>query len=275
MYLLALLQACSRAVEAATATFPGTVEVDLIFPRNDTYMPSPLMPIVFAIQNSNLAAPLDPGLSYHIEELGTSSNGTNIISGILDLRWANFSSSGPYFAFASTSQLINAEGTWLFSWTLASGNCSGSPENGTMEFSGHNQAHFIIFTTKNGSQQPDLVAATEDATCAKTESHTFNVTGILDVPNSIGSNYDGRDSCAVLSPASSPAPNPCGAKVDSVSASSISAALTATACASLHPVVSCPPLTKNAARGAVQFSVRGAAWLTATFGWLAYILNIC
>jgi hypothetical protein len=42
-------------VQADPTTFPATVEVDLIFPRNDTYAPSALFPIVFAFQNAALA----------------------------------------------------------------------------------------------------------------------------------------------------------------------------------------------------------------------------
>lgn len=45
-------------------TFPATVEVDLIFPRNDTYGPSVLFPIVFAIQNIALAPSLDPSIDF-------------------------------------------------------------------------------------------------------------------------------------------------------------------------------------------------------------------
>jgi hypothetical protein len=50
--LLALLQTLSGTWAANT---PGVVEVDLMFPRNNTsYSPASIFPIVFAIQNSRL-----------------------------------------------------------------------------------------------------------------------------------------------------------------------------------------------------------------------------
>lgn len=264
---MALLQACLWClVEAEAVTFPATVEIDLIFPHNDTYAPSPLMPIVFAFQNSRLAAPLDPGLHYQIVDLRNASAGP-VSSGILDLQWANFTSSDPYFAFDSASELGDVESTWSLSWTLASGNCSGSPDDGTVKFSGRNQDNSVIFTTKNGSPKPDLVAATSDGTCAHTEGYSFNVTGVLDVPP--GGKYDGRNSCAILSPVS-PTLKPCGAKVDAAAASSISAAITATACAGAHPVVSCPP-NHNAAPRAMQFPAGGAVWLAAILTGISFL----
>ena len=36
------------AVQIGTATFPATVEVDLIFPQNETYAPTAIFPLVFA-----------------------------------------------------------------------------------------------------------------------------------------------------------------------------------------------------------------------------------
>ena len=122
--LLVLLSCCSTAQVA----FPTTVEVDLIFPRNDTYAPTALMPIVFAIQNSQLAAPLDLNFQYDIFQLGAPDGPS--VSGILDLRWAKFSSSDPFFAFRSTQKLNATESEWSLVWTLSSGNCSGTEPQG-------------------------------------------------------------------------------------------------------------------------------------------------
>src|SRR5207244_4320386 len=57
---------------AAQAAVPGVVEVDLIFPRNDTYAPLPGMPIVFAIQNPQLVASLYPSFDLLLYQLGDS-----------------------------------------------------------------------------------------------------------------------------------------------------------------------------------------------------------
>lgn len=248
-------------------TFPTTVEVDLIFPRNTTYAPSVLMPIVFAIQNSQLAAPLDFNFQWDISPLGVY-NGSSSESGILDLTWANFSGSTLYFAHAATS-VLNVEKAWMFGWSLSSGNCSGS-SGIESSLGGNNQHNFIEFVTRNGAQQPDLVAATTDDTCSNTESYIFNVTGTLEVDPS---RYDGRNSCAVVAPMWTSAANPCGARLDASAASSISAAMTHTACAALHPVVSCPTATSAACREA-QFLRRESTFLVAAFGWLAYVFML-
>lgn len=42
-------------IGARALDFPATVEVDSVFPRNDTYAPVPLIPIVVAIQDSRFA----------------------------------------------------------------------------------------------------------------------------------------------------------------------------------------------------------------------------
>ncbi|KAI4866675.1 hypothetical protein F4820DRAFT_446734 [Hypoxylon rubiginosum] len=50
----------------------------------------------------------------------------------------------------------------------------------------YNRGTFVNFATKNGAQQPDLVAAypAGDGTCASADSYfVFSVTGILDTPD--------------------------------------------------------------------------------------------
>ncbi|KND91190.1 hypothetical protein TOPH_04106 [Tolypocladium ophioglossoides CBS 100239] len=263
-----LLLACSRAVDATNLTFPQTVEVDLVFPRNDdTYAPVPLMP-VFAIQNLHVSQPLF--LDFHYYIIGPPYK----YNGLIQPKhgWANYSSGpDPYLVFHYTSQLNNTEGRWMLSWELRSGNCSMSDEYAPLKVAGLVQRNYIYFTTKNGAQQPDLVAATQDGTCSKTESFAFNITGMLDVP--LGSHYNNQASCPTLSPAA-PTPDPCRVKVDSASASSISYAIQSSACwGGLMPAFTCPPgYDKSAARRAVQSAVGGAAWLAGT-AWLAVTLG--
>jgi hypothetical protein len=263
-YLLALLPFWS----AAQLTFPATAEVDLIFPQNDTYAPTSIMPIVFAIQNSQLLASLD--LSFEWSLSNSSNHEYNLASGNLDLINTNSSSSDPYFAYAITFNITAIEGSWMLTWNSRAVNCSTSPSNST--FGAVDQRQFVVFTTKIGAQQPDLVAATADDTCAHSESFTYNVTGVIGViedPNK----YDSRNSCAVIaSTQPDHTPNPCGARVDASAASSISAAITHTACAQLHPIVSCPPTKNDGVRREAQLLVKGTIWLTVTFGWLMSIL---
>src|SRR5262249_23428719 len=160
----------------------------------------------FAIQNSRYAVPLDLSFQY------TLYNGSGIVDNpiIADrellLKYADFSSSDPYFAIDSVPYMNTTEGIWTFTWTSFSGNCSHTTINGTHDQAalgaglwGTHVAHDsapIEFTIKNGAQQPDLVAATTDDTCANSGNFTFNVTGTLNV--TYPPLFNGRSSCAVL-----------------------------------------------------------------------------
>ena len=153
-------------------------------------------------------------------------------------------------------------------WTISWGNCSGTLDQITSRGTSR-----VVFTTKNGKQQPNLVAATADDTCTSSESFTFNMTGTLSV--GYPPDYDDRTLCAVLAPTlPTPAPNPRGTRVDASVASSISSALTSRACAgATNPLVSCPPTPTGKSSGprGAQFPVRIMAWLT-VFGWLLKLL---
>ncbi|KAM7211386.1 hypothetical protein V8F06_013237 [Rhypophila decipiens] len=251
------------AALAQQVTFPSTVEVDLVFPRNDTYSPEPFFPLVFAIQNPGLIGPLLFAIPYVI----WSSNFSDAISGVIYVG-DNVSSSDTYFPYRFTSELRETEDTWYLKWEVASGNCS---ESTMLELGGSTNVSFpqyrgktLGFTTKKGAKLPDLVAATDQDTCAANmESLTYNVTGTLATPHPFS--YDGRNSCAVLSSTSpSPVPNPCGANFNASAASSIAAAITATLCAVPVPGVSCPP--KNHAVGSL---LGGLGWFSLTVGWVA------
>lgn len=249
---------------AAQVALPATMEVDLVFPRNDTYAPSPHMPIVFAIQNAELAAPLNPTFFFEFIKYGT--NNSVGFNGELDTQNANFSSSDPYFVPASTSRLSNtdAEGTWVLLWDLSTMNCSRDTWSGDVPTRGYRrQSNSVVFTIKNGAQLPDLVAATsgDPDTCAKTKGFAFNVTDIV-------SPYpEGRNSCAILSPNPPPATQPCGVKIDAAASSSIAATLETARCKGLPRPADCP-----APSGALQFQVDGAAWFMSVFSLMYYLL---
>jgi hypothetical protein len=103
IFLLALT--CGSVAQ----TYPATVEFDVIFPRNDTYAPVELMPVVFAIQNPQAAVPLTLGIEWSIGRIGSSED--SLAGGLIDLTWANFSSD-PYFVVLSTNQLNGTEGSF-------------------------------------------------------------------------------------------------------------------------------------------------------------------
>jgi hypothetical protein len=146
--LLALLQTLSGTWATIT---PRVVEVDLIFPRNDTsYSPSPVFPIVFAIQNSRLLMnDFSPRIYWNVEQVNTGVD--------LDKRWTrsssievskrNYTSSDPFYICQRLSY-FNVEGLFRFAFEFSMTNCSENPEMGKMVFQRpHQRSLFLSKTT--------------------------------------------------------------------------------------------------------------------------------
>ncbi|WPH04723.1 Hypothetical protein R9X50_00761800 [Acrodontium crateriforme] len=239
----------STVLGSSVATFPATVELDLVFPRNETYAPSPLIPIVFAIQNTQFAAAVDLGyVTYTILEY---NNPDNILldanTRILHRQNLNFTGSDPYFIYASTTNLSQSEGTWMLTWGIASTQCDNVNEEFGPITGGDFQQNRLLFSTKQGAQQPDLVAATmekaNNGTCDSTQGFAFNITTIIDTyPLDTAST-----ACAVVGDPT-PTANPCRVTINNQSATSISAALTSSECNDPFQTVSfCPKNKTNAA----------------------------
>jgi hypothetical protein len=240
-FSIGVLAALLTATQAVTTTFPATVEVDLIFPRNDTYAPSAMFPIVFAFQNAELAPSLDPGFDMTLWD--STGNNTLADQPSIGLQWQNFSGTDPFYVYTFVIGLNTTEGktsaSHVLNWAFGAGNCSNA--DGGLKFGGGFRGGFVEFTIQDGAQKPDLVAATTgpgSSSCSDMTHFAFNLTGTLDVP--IPKDFGGRNTCAVFSDVSPVvAGNPCAVQVSHEAASSISAALTATACAAAIPGVTC------------------------------------
>lgn len=190
----------------------------------------PVFPIVFAFQNAALAPSLDPGFDLTIWD----PNGSTAHSPMLDLKWTNFTASDPTYVYRGIN--LTDGGAYRLVWSFGAGNCSG--EGGPVVIGGGFRGRSVDFTIENGAQQPDLMAATAGNVASCTH-FAFNLTGTLDVP--LGAHYDGRNTCAVFSDVNPlVAGDPCAVQVSSATASSISAALVATACAASRTGMSCP-----------------------------------
>lgn len=262
---VALLSAVAQ--QASATIFPSTVEVDLIFPHNDTYAPSTIFPIVFAFQNAALAPTLDPILELSVLQNGDVNSNVNY-GPQLDLRNTNFSGSDPYYVYTFLSNInTTSDGTptpYLLQWQFAAGNCSG-PAAGTTNISGGFRTKNVFFTIQDQAQTPNLTASAGTSTCSNTSHFAFNVTGTLPVLDP-AEQYAGHNTCAVFSDEQPMPPgNPCAVQLGSATASSISAAMTATICAGPAPSVSCPSSKKNAAPRAHD---PGFAGITTSLGGL-------
>lgn len=253
------LLACSRIVQAAS----GTLEVDLVFPQNDTYAPEPIIPVAFAFQHSELAGYLQPSIAFSISPYGNNSE--SIAGGYYDMTWTNFTSSDPYMQYGEGLEVLNTEGTWMLEWTLSITNCSSS---GNLDFSRDSTRHRIVFTTKNGAKKPDLTAATGEDTCSNAQGYAFK---IMETQDS-GDHLDNGKACAVLAE-TTPTPSPCGVNIEASAASSVSASLTDRACA-VETASWCPEPDEGVAQSLVvpSLAVGGVAFLAAALGGLGFLV---
>ncbi|KAH8703811.1 hypothetical protein BGW36DRAFT_370020 [Talaromyces proteolyticus] len=245
--------------------FPSIAEVDLLFPRNDTYAPTPLMPLVFAIHNPTDAAALNLALEWALRYPAGANHLAVVSDGVITQSYSPTTTSNIYYMFSSLYNLTILEGAWELIWLLSSDNCTMFPPNGSSTV-GYTQIKSIIFNTNNSAPATDLLAATTNDVCASAESFTFNITGIEKISLGAGA---GMTTCAVVastSPITTPTPNPCAAQLNAADASSISASLTASACGLPSSLVSCPARSV----GVIQRRLRGSTWVIATFSWLLY-----
>ncbi|KAK4041928.1 hypothetical protein C8A01DRAFT_34038 [Parachaetomium inaequale] len=139
-------------------------------------------------------------VGWTISEIG-GNRGT---FGSLRLRCDELGQSDPFFTseFMDWAQTTDSEATWNFIWDVQSQNCSGT--DNYKQISQILQTRQVIFTTKKGAQQPDVLQGT--SACARSPGVTFNVTDTMSIDAS--SNL-GRDSCNVLAPGPSPVANVC------------------------------------------------------------------
>lgn len=223
LYLGSLL--ALQAYSAMGADTPGVLEVDLVFPRNKTYAPSADMPIVFAIQNPHLVAPLHMRINYMIVPPGKYDE-TMELSDPFNVNSTSSTDLDPYYLYNNTDKVSN-EGVWELFWFVEYGRCFGSPEDITY-FPNNSTIGTIVFTTEKGAAKPDLVAASKEG-CA-TGIAAWNVTSFLDVEKS--AKWGGHDTCAVVSEREPWVDtDPCAIKFDAAAASKISAALNTTCAA--------------------------------------------
>ncbi|KAI1800509.1 hypothetical protein F4811DRAFT_25620 [Daldinia bambusicola] len=260
--------------------FPATVDIDIVYPRNGTFAPEVLTPIVFTVRNPQLAAPLDLNLRWEIYRNDRPFNDGPWSVGTKRLIWAtNPNATDPFYVYGYTDKL-NVEAPWWLRWKLSWGNCSQSDDPNqepgvASDVSFSHVRNIVEFTTKNGSTQLDLATVNRpgDDTCGNvTDTRvTFNVTGVLDTPRPY--QYDDLDTCAVLAPPSNittpPPTKTCGPEIDASAASSILAGITATACANLPgPDVSCPPDKPSSAIRSI-----GGPFLAGTATWLKIFMS--
>jgi hypothetical protein len=261
LFLLALF----GAVDATSGTF----EIDLVFPRNETYAPRPNFPVIVGFENSELAPNLNPSISLEIDDLNAPNKSS--VSVIYHLESTNWTSSDPYYELKVFRALLQEEGSWNVFWTVSWTSCTEDSDPnipGTMLL--HNQARRnVIFTTKNSAQEVDLLAATTDRNCSENGGVAINIATTLPVPE--GVSWDQGSTCASVA-STTPALTPCRVKFNSDAALSMSSVVSSIVCRQTSDIgAPCSP--EDEAKNDAQRLVSGAvAGLTAAFGVLGYVM---
>ncbi|KAJ5947148.1 hypothetical protein N7466_000163 [Penicillium verhagenii] len=213
---------------------PGIFEVDLVFPRNATYTPQALSPIVWALQNPSLALPITASITWNLWEGNSRSSPGSVAGGLFELT-EEITSSEPFLLSDFVNTMAYPEGQWTLTWDLEFYNCSAlNVDNYNVVTRGGS----TVFTIDKSGQEPDLVAATSDAECGAMGAVALNITALDDI-------------CGHLGP--TPTSNPCGVTINSTTNASLYASATAYACSALAPEnanVTCPTSSSSASNSA-------------------------
>jgi hypothetical protein len=274
--LLLLLSA--GTAQAVTGKPSGVVEVDLLFPRNETYAPTEYMLLVFAFQNPELSPLIGPSLSYTLFDMkdddpyDNDSRDLNRYFFGIDLRWANFSSSNGSTYYRHLPALVPGlmtEGSYVFTWTLYWANCTEGSWGGDPR--GKSSTQSVYFTIRSGAQNSLDIGSISDSCPDEKQGFAFNVTYTHQVSSVEERHWNGSSTCGEVA-SSIPKPDPCRAKVTPSAASSISAALVISMCNGAHGTsqVDCPP--KDEDSGAPHGHAWGLVGLVDVFGSLLQCL---
>ncbi|KAJ6012437.1 hypothetical protein N7522_002792 [Penicillium canescens] len=245
-------------------------EVDLLFPRNETYAPTDRFPVVFAFQNSKLARYLNPQISYI---LWNNKNVT--FSETHDLRGTNWTAQDTYFAY-NFVDLSKNEGHYAVTWTVTWVICDEKAFENELpgaKMMYNSSTWGTGFTTQSSASKPDLVAATANKTCPGEYGVLINVTDkTMKVPRDVvwsDGDYTNR-TCAVLAKSTpTSTPQPCRVHIDNTTVASMEASYSARLCNGLNPPSDCPVHKKSAAQ---PLAMAGMSCLLATFGALGFFL---
>lgn len=214
-----LLLICSGALVRAS----GILEVDLLFPRNETYAPTEKFPIVFAIQNAELAPLVDLSVTFDIRD---RNNGSEVIHSTTQSTWSNETATDPflYYTFRSDFQM---EGHWSIVWRANWKSCNEYASADITNIDRANMIHntsgaFTIFTTENGAPKVDLVSATANRSCPGEFGVPINVTDHT-IPVPTLEDWGNGDVCAVVESSPTFTPDPCRVNITPATVESMEA----------------------------------------------------
>ncbi|KAL5341345.1 hypothetical protein BJX70DRAFT_66304 [Aspergillus crustosus] len=256
---------------AAVAESVNVVEIDLVYPRNESYPPTEAFPVVFAVKNTQHAELLNPRITYTIFNADDNNTPASWPSStppfeLYRSNWTNVTD--PHFV----PQRHNGTkpGHWQLTWQLTWESCDVVALNDDESDGGiitHKYTTTRMFTIHNSTAAPqkevDLAAATVDGKC--NDNGGRNAVGINVTDTTMKAPADlnraHRDTCVLTtnttSAASASSPDPCSVSIPPEVAASISARWFAVRCNSFDPPGDCRQDDKNAAQPLIFLGVTG------------------
>ena len=279
LHFLVFVATCAKMVGASS----GVVEVDLIFPRNETYAPTAYLPIIFAFQNSHLAQFLDPLIHINAQLVQNANGSTPQWAppesiDLEQLRWANFTNNDTYFAYPTYQRnniTFATEGIWQITWTFNWAVCSEDSLANNI-FMRNESQHTTTLTIRKGAPEVDIVSGTTDKSCSRQVGVAVNITNTLHIPSSAHwegqtDKWEGQGDMCASTASSVPTSDPCRVSIDPAAAASISCSITsgssATNFSTTSSSLTCPEDKKSAAGSLTIGS------FAALFGVLSYLLH--
>ena len=256
------------------------LKIDLVFPRNETYNPSPMFPIVFSYGDPEFIPLLEPIVSYTVWNY--SNYNKSIHAELRDKPLVNRSSSNPHIEFDQYSYPFNNEGTWELSVHLRWANCYIQPpgEHNRKERTrlriNATTVGTVVFTTRGPLKQLDLGAATNNETCSTPVGLSVNFIEqkVPSLDDKSGNNFEGSY-CAL--PQSLVEADRCADTLDPATVSSIDATMTSWQCSwpgDEPDGVDCKTWRENLENKALRVVAGGATCLAFMLGVIVYTYTL-
>lgn len=263
---LAAAVASLGVIDAAAAKTSGVLEMDLLFPRNETYAPTKRFPVLFAFQNSQLAPLVDPQIDLTIWDRNDMDH--TVVIDNWNLRSSNFSLSDPYLEYFYYLK-FDTPGSYMLKWGIRWSHCtedSLNPRTGRgSDIIIDSLRGIVLFAIEEGAQEMDLVAATTNKKCTEDQGVTVNITDTL-VPEGVTGNHWQGDNCAVTSN-STPIPEPCRVVIDSAATESMYAS-----CKGHTQIFNCTAKDESGGSAGQQLALGATTCMAVVMGAIGFLL---
>ncbi|KAK4641518.1 hypothetical protein QC761_0074880 [Podospora bellae-mahoneyi] len=235
-------------VLGAVAQAANVMEVNLVFPRNETYTTDQQMPVIFAIRNAHLGPLLKPTVRYLI--YNNSDLGQSMPQHEHQFLNASWTDHEPYFVYTFLNMTV--EGSYRVLWITSWAHCNGTGDR--MRFISDDKTELLDFTIQKDTPATDLVALTlpgRGQACNASPGVTISITN-----DTLAAPFPHNGNCAVMDPVTpvDASSDPCQLSIDEATAERIQTTIQERLCSGLisERPADCP-VNENAAQpGAAQ-----------------------